>query len=910
MKTILFSFILLVVIYSNAQNGAFDFTYNHFLNEELVDGSGPLGGLSSPVVRIIEQSDGKLLIAGEFGGFNEQYFHEGIVRIFPNGKIDTSFHNVTMNSVPSCMVLQPDGKIILGGYFDNVNGQPCSKIVRFESNGEIDPTFVIGSGINGYVNDLLLDSNGKLIVVGNIVDYNGIPQSDIIRLNLDGTIDASFNVGSGPDLGDLKCIDQMPDGSYFVGGSFSSFNGVTSHSIVHINSVGSVIPSFNSGISQYSYINRIKHDMNNNLFLSGTYFEYNNVLVGDLFSIDTLGNLNTAFSIPAEYGEIRDFVFTNASNIIAVGSFSESYGSLGNYIVSYELDGSQSSSVNFRKGLNSDAHTVVISSSNKIIVGGGFELVNGAYRPKLARFEMNGEYDPSLLPIPGPNAQVNKILSLDNGKSIVVGEFSHYNGIPCSGLVKLDSDGLIDNSFSFQMSSYTTVQDIVKIPSGGYYLICSMPGSDTIVRINENGILDGSFVENVSGYTDFKRMVLQPNGKLLVSGNIGTGWNNQINGGIIRLNSDGSQEANFFLSYSVSASVEDFDVFPNGKIILTGYNSASGSAWGTYVYRFNEDGSSDLGFNYEYMTSGIVTDLMVLPSGKTMILGGFTSYDGFLSYSLVRINYDGTVDPTFYVANNSFTPNNGMSLKMLVNGEILVAGGTKYLHRLLPDGSVNPNFQIHAITNGHVNSMAVQADGSVLLGGSFKGELESNYRVNMIKIQNDIQEVSDIQLGFSILKDSVNCPDSAYCTAFAYFGTPPYEFEWIGSIPLNNSPSQFFTIGGDYDLNVTDATGNMVTYTLHIYGPSMPCVLDLVESDKLDCQVYPNPFTSDFEIHLIPEKEILFEIYTTYGKRIFEGVIANDITKVNFSDVPSGAYLLKIKTKENQIYNVQKIVKY
>jgi hypothetical protein len=114
---------------------------------------------NSHVVDIVIQPDGKTLLVGTFFG--------GIARFNQDDRRDPSFNvgSGASNSVYA-VACQPDGKVLIGGLFTSYNNAPLGRIARLHPNGSLDTSFNVGSGANDWVNDIVLQPDGKLIVVG------------------------------------------------------------------------------------------------------------------------------------------------------------------------------------------------------------------------------------------------------------------------------------------------------------------------------------------------------------------------------------------------------------------------------------------------------------------------------------------------------------------------------------------------------------------------------------------------------------------------------------------------------------------------------------------------------------------------------------------------------------------------
>ena len=157
------------------------------------------------------QADGKLIIAGPFSAVHG-VSRPGIARLNVDGTLDLSFDpGAGPNTGVGDIALQPDGKIIIADFFNNVNGVPRAGIARLNSDGSLDPGYDPGAVISydetggggGSIYDLVLQPDGKLVVVGQfffIITGPGtsVPRSCVARFNSDGTFDPSFNPGAGP----------------------------------------------------------------------------------------------------------------------------------------------------------------------------------------------------------------------------------------------------------------------------------------------------------------------------------------------------------------------------------------------------------------------------------------------------------------------------------------------------------------------------------------------------------------------------------------------------------------------------------------------------------------------------------------------------------------------------------------
>jgi Secretion system C-terminal sorting domain/Putative metal-binding motif/Domain of unknown function (DUF5122) beta-propeller len=105
-----------------------------------------------------------------------------------DGSLDGTFNTGSgagENTVFSSMVLN-DGRILLGGSFTTFNGTPKGNLVLLASNGSVDPIFETGTGAGGplsSIRTISMQTDGKFIIAGNFVNYNGTGRNRVARIN-------------------------------------------------------------------------------------------------------------------------------------------------------------------------------------------------------------------------------------------------------------------------------------------------------------------------------------------------------------------------------------------------------------------------------------------------------------------------------------------------------------------------------------------------------------------------------------------------------------------------------------------------------------------------------------------------------------------------------------------------------
>ena len=202
------------------------------------------------VFAVILQPDGKILFGGNIGVVNNS-FRYNVTRLNADGTLDTSFAPAFFDGIASfvyALSLQTDGKVLVGGVFSQIGGVSRINIARYNSNGSLDTAFnPIISTTNAAVRSIVLQADGKILVGGDIISINGTTVNRIARLNPDGSLDASLALSGFLDVTHIFAISLQADGKILIGGFFLyGQSPQVRHSIARLNSDGSRDTSFNT----------------------------------------------------------------------------------------------------------------------------------------------------------------------------------------------------------------------------------------------------------------------------------------------------------------------------------------------------------------------------------------------------------------------------------------------------------------------------------------------------------------------------------------------------------------------------------------------------------------------------------------------------------------------------------------
>jgi uncharacterized delta-60 repeat protein/uncharacterized repeat protein (TIGR01451 family) len=342
-------------------------------------------GFNSTVYSTALQSDGKIIVGGNFATYNGTAINY-IARLHPDGSLDTGFNPGTgFNYDVKSIALQPDGKIIAGGYFTSFNGTAKNYIARLNADGSLDTGFNPGTGFNSTVQSIAIQSDGKIIVGGYFTSFNGTARNRIARLNADGSLDAGFNPGIGFN-GHVLSTPLQPDGKIIAGGYFTSFNGTARNSIARLNADGSLDAGFNPGTGFNSAVWSTALQSDGKIIMVGNFTFYNGIARNYIARLNADGSLDTGFNPGTGFNStVHSTSIQSDGKIIAGGQFTSFNGTLINYLARLNADGSLDAGFNSGIGFNNSVYLTAIQSDGKIIAGGGFTSFNGTGRNRIAR---------------------------------------------------------------------------------------------------------------------------------------------------------------------------------------------------------------------------------------------------------------------------------------------------------------------------------------------------------------------------------------------------------------------------------------------------------------------------------------------------------------------------------------------
>jgi len=689
---------------------------------------------------------------------------------------DASF-NPGANGGISCLAIQADGKVLTGGSFDSLGGQPRSCLGRLNVDGTIDAAF--NPGANNSVECLAVQTDGKTVWGGIFTSLGGQSRTYIGRLNVDGTVDGTFNPGAN---GRVYCLAVQSDGKIVVGGIFGTLGGQSRPYLGRLNVDGTVDSTFNPAVSSLVALLAIQSD--------------GKIVVGGIFSTlggqsrPYLGRLNVDGTVDSTFNPAVNSLVTGlaiqADGKLVVGAYRNLSEPSRQYLGRLHVDGTVDAT--FNPVANNRVSCLAIQTDGKILVGGSFNTLGGQPRQYLGRLKMDGTVDSTFNP--GANSSVSCLALQTDGKLVVGGNFSTLAGQSRSYIGRLNNSELATQQLGFDETtvvwlrggtspevsrvtfdcstngySWTSLGNGVRVP-GGWQLTGLALSTNATIRARGAAISGGLsdwFMEQVTGvpfiafqpvsivnnfgsnvsfsvtsdgraslhYQWFKDGVALTNAGNLsgVTTHILTiaQMSNPDEGGysVVVENSFGS-----VTSLVASLTVNDPFIIaqPTNQywdLGQSGFFTVAATGTQPLNYQWLKDG---LALANGTNVTGVANSLLTINRLTETDAGAYAVVVGNQYGSLTSVV--ARMDLNLITADASFNPGVGggsiLCLAIQPDGKVLVGGdfsslggqSRRSLGRLMVDGTVDAAFKTNA-ANGVVNCLAIQPDGKVLVGGDF-----------------------------------------------------------------------------------------------------------------------------------------------------------------------------------------------
>ncbi|MFZ1219637.1 MAG: hypothetical protein WAO00_10110, partial [Chthoniobacterales bacterium] len=704
---------------------------------------------------IVVQPDGKTLIGGYFttlapnGGTTVARSY--IARLNPDGTLDAAFNPSADGPVLSIAV-QADGKVVAGGDFTNIGGQSRHHLARVDGTTGLADSF--DPGPNGAVRAVAVQADGKILAGGSFSNVGGVERPCIARF--DGTTGLLDSFDPRAENVVFSIVLQA-DGKILVGGSFINIGGEMRRGIARLDPTTGHADPFDPSVKAGGFppddVYAIAVQADGKILMGGSFINVGGHDRINIARVDPMTGEPDSFNPSAN--EIVYAIAVQADGkILASGNFTSIGGQPRNYIarlspvtgIPDSFDPNPSGGV---------VPAIAVQADGKILAGGYFTALapNGGTpvtRNQIARLEIDGRLDQTLNPdvVGGSFDSVFATAVQADGKIVIGGNFRSVSGVARNFIARLNTDGTLDPGFNPNASDRVisiAVQEDGKVLVGGWFMSIGGQMRSRIARLDATTGLPDSFDPNANYHVN--AIATQADGKILVGGEFfgANSIGGQTRNGIARLDPATGLADSF--DPNAKDRVNSIAVQADGKILVSGYflgSNAIGGQIRNSIARL--DPATGLADSFDPNAGNFVDAVAVQGDGKVLAGGSFTFIGGQARNRIARL------DATTGLP-DSWNPNAGNVLFTIVvqsDGRILVGGnyfniigGQQRTYIARLDATTGLADPFNPIPNGPVYSIGVQPDGKVLAGGAF-GSIGGQMRNRFARLSSDTAVLQDL----------------------------------------------------------------------------------------------------------------------------------------------------------------------
>ena len=333
------------------------------------------------------QPDGKIVLGGRFGLIGATA-RNGLARLNADGSVDTTFDPGTgidfgeSSSGVYSLAIQPDGKILAGGIFGTYNGATHANLVRVNADGSADAAFTAGTGPSQDIRTIVLQGDGKILLGGGIEQVNGTPRLCVARLNADGTLDTTFDpkgkVGTAGQF--VAGLALQPDGKIVAVGRFT----VVQNNVIRLNADGSVDNSFDPGNGANTTVFAVVRQSDGKLVMGGQFNLFDNKFKYSLVRLNANGSLDANYAADLGTQDFQTFTLAlQADGKLLIGGRIANEGIPG--LARLNTDGTRDTTYQNGTGVGGITYALAVQPDNQLILGGNFGSYDGTDITNIAR---------------------------------------------------------------------------------------------------------------------------------------------------------------------------------------------------------------------------------------------------------------------------------------------------------------------------------------------------------------------------------------------------------------------------------------------------------------------------------------------------------------------------------------------
>jgi uncharacterized delta-60 repeat protein len=721
-----------LTVLAHGGSGSLDLTFDPTARGRRTGLEGDFGF----VYALALQADGKVIVSGDFIGA-DGIPHRDLVRLQPDGSVDPSFRVITTtHSLVEAMDIQANGQILIAGNFGGINGAVRPWLARLNPDGTLDLNFapVFGGATHEVVRGVCVQPDQKILVGGNFTTVNGQTRYHVARLNSNGTLDETFlPLAPVPENSmDCNCLAIQPDGKVLLGHATCD----TNWALCRLESNGSRDSSFALGVTQSPWCSGVRQvalQPGGKIIALGQFGPWRY-----LVRLNSDGSADNTFASTPIHWQIHKILAQPDGKILVGGEHrSESWPEPA-ALLRLTIDGMLDTTFQVPQGVieyPNDVYALALRADGRVLLGKRYEPYNGNSPRAIVQLQPGGSVDKSFsYRLNAPRAIVSAIAPLPDGRALIGGQFTRLNDVRRVGLARIRADGTIDETFvppaEFQLIEAVLLQPDGRALIAGHFDNTNAPFKHNLIHVNTDGSLDTRFRLPAAFSGLVHALALQSDGKILLGGEVWVG--EALPRYFLRLNPDGAIDTSFDQGTGFrgrDSSINSIVVQPDNKILVAAEDM------GTYndvrigpLVRLNPNGHLDESFAPDPRI-GFVWRVALQPGGGILVLAD----------TLMRLRNDGSLDPTWQPAEYYW----GSAVAVQPDGKPIISVQRKQdsqvqdIIRLNWDGSLDPTFECSLGSSGWADTIALERDGGVLIGGQFE-EVNGQPRDSIARLNNTL----------------------------------------------------------------------------------------------------------------------------------------------------------------------------
>ena len=587
---------------------------------------------------------------------------------------------------------------------------------------------------NGRVDAILKLADGS-IVFGGLFDWvNGVPRSNIARLQPDGSLDPSWNPGTD---GEVLALGRDTFGNVYVGGAFNTIGGQQRYCVAKLSngSTPTIDAIWNPSSDRFGFVYSIAVDVDENVYLGGQVTSMGGIVRKHVAKVQASGAVDTQWD-PSPDGSVQAVAVDTAGNVYIGGFFQNIGGQPRNNIAKVSATGAGTADSSWNPSPDFDVLAIAVDAGNSVYIAGGFSNIGGQQQSALARVQRDGAGTADASWRPQFNSAVYALALGSDGAVYAAGNFDTVGSENHPHIVRLSSSGTGNADDAWTASTSNVVLAVAIGSSGDVYAggEFSSSGGQTRLALASMSASNGAAgpVVDAEAPGRVHAVAPQPQGGTIVAGDF-VRANGVSRSNILRLQQDRALDPTW--NPMADAEVDSVAIDANGDIFAGGKFESIGGQSRRSLAKLSGTGNGVVDALWNPECVGTVDSLATDAFGNIYAGGSFFAVGGQIRTNIAKLSATGNGSADALWNPSPDSPVSTIALDgsghVYVGGYFQQIGGANrnYLAKLSANDQGNADPTWNPNPNSWVNAVAIDPTGNVFAGGAFSGIGGSSQRL-------------------------------------------------------------------------------------------------------------------------------------------------------------------------------------